>query len=76
MDYVVAAITRRLVRGLTRRDPDASSDFVGQFARTFGPWLPASRIGRANLRAAFPEKSKAEIEAILAGVWENLGRVG
>ncbi len=34
------------------------------------------RIGRANLTAAFPEKSPEEIEAILAGVWDNLGRVG
>jgi KDO2-lipid IV(A) lauroyltransferase len=34
------------------------------------------KIGRANLTAAFPEKSPAEIETILAGVWDNLGRVG
>jgi len=34
------------------------------------------KIGRANLTAAFPEKSPGEIEAILAGVWDNLGRVG
>ncbi|HEY3031968.1 MAG TPA: lipid A biosynthesis lauroyl acyltransferase, partial [Bradyrhizobium sp.] len=34
------------------------------------------RIGRANLIAAFPEKSPAEIETILAGVWDNLGRIG
>src|SRR5438445_7422979 len=34
------------------------------------------RIGRANLTAAFPEKSPGEIETILAGVWDNLGRVG
>ena len=34
------------------------------------------RIGRANLTAAFPEKSPEEIETILAGVWDNLGRIG
>ncbi len=34
------------------------------------------RIGRANLTAAFPEKSPEEIETILAGVWDNLGRLG
>jgi KDO2-lipid IV(A) lauroyltransferase len=34
------------------------------------------KTGRANLTAAFPEKSPAEIETILAGVWDNLGRVG
>ncbi len=44
--------------------------------RTIGPWLPEHRTGRANLRAAFPEKTDAEIETILRGVWDNLGRVG
>ena len=44
--------------------------------RRIGPWLPEHRIGRANLVAAFPEKSPAEIERILRGVWDNLGRVG
>lgn len=34
------------------------------------------KTGRANLTAAFPERSPAEIETILAGVWDNLGRVG
>ena len=75
LDFVVAALTRTMVRGLRRLDPDASSNFVGAMTRAIGPYLPVSRIGRRNLRAAYPEKSKAEIEAILAGVWENLGRV-
>ena len=44
--------------------------------RRLGPWLPEHRVGRANLAAAFPEKSPAEIEQILRGVWDNLGRVG
>ena len=43
--------------------------------RRVGPWLPEHRIGQANLAAAFPEKSAAEIERILRGVWDNLGRV-
>ena len=62
-------------RGMRSLDPDRSSDFGGAVARRIGPWLPASRVGRDNLRAAFPEKSTAEIESILSGVWENLGRV-
>ena len=42
--------------------------------RRVGPWLPEHRIGRDNLAAAFPDKSPQEIEKILAGVWDNLGR--
>jgi Kdo2-lipid IVA lauroyltransferase/acyltransferase len=43
--------------------------------RTIGPLLKEHRIGRANLTAAFPDKSAAEIDTILSGVWDNLGRV-
>ncbi len=52
------------------------SNVGGAIMRTIGPWLPEHRVGRANLRAAFPEKTDAEIEQILRGVWDNLGRVG
>jgi KDO2-lipid IV(A) lauroyltransferase len=74
-DYVLAGLTRVLVRSLARMNPDTSSDFGGTWARWIGPWLPASQIGRANLRLAFPEKSDEERERILKGCWENLGRV-
>jgi len=57
-------------------NPDPMTNFAGWFMRKVGPLLPEHRIGRANLVGAFPEKSPAEIEAILAGVWDNLGRVG
>ena len=42
-------------------------------ARKIGPLLPEHQVGRDNLRAAFPQKSAAEIEQILGGVWDNLG---
>jgi Kdo2-lipid IVA lauroyltransferase/acyltransferase len=61
---------------LRRFDPDRTSDFASRCMRSLGPLLPEHRLGRANLTAAFPEKSPAEIEAILRGVWENLGRTG
>jgi KDO2-lipid IV(A) lauroyltransferase len=57
-------------------DPDKTADFFASVTRRIGPWLPEQKTGRANLTAAFPEKSPNEIEAILTGVWDNLGRVG
>lgn len=51
------------------------SNLFAAVTRTIGPYLREQRIGRANLKAAFPEKSDAEIEQILRGVWDNLGRV-
>jgi KDO2-lipid IV(A) lauroyltransferase len=43
--------------------------------RWLGPFRSEHAIGRANLSSAFPEKSAPEIERILRGVWDNLGRV-
>jgi len=52
------------------------ANVLGGLLRSVGPWLPEHRVGRANLVAAFPDKSAEEIEKILGGVWDNLGRVG
>lgn len=53
---------------------DWASGLGGWGARLIGPLLPVSRVGRENLRRAYPEKTSAEIERILVGVWDNLGR--
>jgi KDO2-lipid IV(A) lauroyltransferase len=62
----------RAGRLLPRRPIDAC---LGMLMRTVGPWLRQHDVGRRNLAAAFPEKSREDIEDILAGVWTNLGRV-
>jgi Kdo2-lipid IVA lauroyltransferase/acyltransferase len=65
------------VLGATRYfDAERTANAFARIAGSIGPWLPEHRTGRANLTAAFPEKSAADIEAILNGVWDNLGRVG
>jgi KDO2-lipid IV(A) lauroyltransferase len=66
---------RGLVRVMKRVDPDKSSDMFGKLARNFGPYITNTQTARKNLRLAYPEKSEAEIEEIIGGVWENLGRV-
>jgi KDO2-lipid IV(A) lauroyltransferase len=74
------AVTGALVVGglrlLQRTNPDKMADFAGRLMRRIGPWLPEHKIARGNLAAAFPDKSAAEIESVLAGSWDNLGRVG
>jgi KDO2-lipid IV(A) lauroyltransferase len=55
---------------------DTASNFAGWLMRKIGPLFPENKIGRTNLTAAFPEKSVAEIDAILSGVWDNIGRMG
>ncbi len=75
MDFVVSVLVRAIVGILRLLGPDRSSNIAGRIARRLGPLVPNSRHARANLRAAYPGKSEAEIEDILRGVWENLGRV-
>jgi KDO2-lipid IV(A) lauroyltransferase len=74
-DAAVGASIKLLFRSIRRFDRIRISNVFAAFMRAVGPWLPEHRIGRANLAAAFPEKSPAEIERILGGVWDNLGRV-
>lgn len=66
-----AALVFALVRLVPAR---AASDLGGLFARTIGPLIPRSAVARRQLEAAFPDKSPAEIKALVRGVWDNLGR--
>jgi KDO2-lipid IV(A) lauroyltransferase len=74
-ERIVGRIVKWLFALLRRSDPDRASAVCGTLARMVGPWLPAHRIGGANLRAAFPDKDAAWIDATLREAWDNLGRV-
>lgn len=54
---------------------ERSSNFAALVLRRIGPRLRGHRTARANLTAAYPEKPAAEIERILAEMWDNLGRL-
>ena len=75
LDRVIGASAVRMVRGVKLMDRRRTADFAGALMRKTGPLFKEHRLGRENLRAAFPEQSDAEIEKILAGVWDNLGRL-
>lgn len=74
-DRLLGRAVKYLLAALRRTNPDRASDMCGAAARRIGPLLPAHRIGRANLTAAFPDKDATWIEQTLRGAWENLGRV-
>jgi len=75
LDGIVGALTVGFLSTIRRMERRRTANFAGAFMRRIGPLLPEHRLGRDNLRSAFPQKSDAEIEQILAGVWDNLGRV-
>ncbi|BAM88996.1 lipid A biosynthesis lauroyl acyltransferase [Bradyrhizobium oligotrophicum S58] len=72
----VGALTVGMLRTTRYFDPQKTANLFARMAQRIGPRLREQRIARDNLTAAFPEKSPEEIETIIAGVWDNLGRVG
>ncbi|MGH7115328.1 MAG: lysophospholipid acyltransferase family protein [Stellaceae bacterium] len=54
---------------------DWASAVGGAIGRRLGPFLGVSKRARINLRRSFPELSEGEIERIVTGMWDNLGRV-
>jgi Kdo2-lipid IVA lauroyltransferase/acyltransferase len=56
---------------------EAASWFSGRVWRILGPRVGSFRHRRtlANLARAYPEETRAELQAIAAGMWENLGRI-
>ncbi len=54
---------------------DRASAIGGWIGRKLIAPTKFSNLARENLRAAFPEKKPTEINAIIVGMWDNLGRV-
>jgi Kdo2-lipid IVA lauroyltransferase/acyltransferase len=70
--YSIGHLLLKLIR---RLDIDRAATFAAWTMRKIGPWLRGHRTARLNLTAAYADKSAAEIERILAGMWDNLGRL-
>jgi Kdo2-lipid IVA lauroyltransferase/acyltransferase len=75
LDKVAGALTVGLLGAIKHTDRKRMANFAGGLMRKIGPLFKEHKLGRENLRLAFPEKSDAEIEQILGGVWDNLGRI-
>jgi KDO2-lipid IV(A) lauroyltransferase len=75
LDAALGSLTVGLLGAIKHTDRRRMANFAGAFMRKTGPLFKEHRLGREQLRAAFPEKSDAEIEHILGGVWDNLGRI-
>jgi KDO2-lipid IV(A) lauroyltransferase len=74
LDAAAGAVTVVMLMLLRLPNRKMMANFCGWFMRMIGPWLREHRTARAQLKAAFPEKTDAEIETIRTGVWDNLGR--
>ncbi len=54
---------------------DVGSALCGWACCVIGPLLPLSNVARDNLIKSMPELTQARIEAVVAQLWENIGRV-
>jgi KDO2-lipid IV(A) lauroyltransferase len=72
----VAAWGARLALALFGALPlDRASDFGGWLARKLGPRFGVHKHAARNLTRALPELTVAQQQAVLNGMWDNLGRV-
>ena len=53
---------------------DAVSNFGARVFRILGPLSGARRVAERNIRIAFPHATDAEVAALMAAQWEELGR--
>ncbi|UGV26212.1 lipid A biosynthesis lauroyl acyltransferase [Rhodopseudomonas boonkerdii] len=75
-EAAVGALTIGMLRTTRWFDPIKTANLFGKITRRIGPLFREDKIARANLTAAFPEKSPEEIDRIVTGVWDNVGRIG
>jgi KDO2-lipid IV(A) lauroyltransferase len=73
--FIEALLVRSLLFCFRHLSPDTASSIGGFLGRCLGTIMAASRKARRNLTLSLPNKTEAEYDAIISGMWENLGRV-
>lgn len=74
--YFLEAVAAHIIYGIFAVMPARAASWSGgKLLRCVGPRMGISRRAATNIARAFPEKSSAERQEILYGMWENLGRV-
>ena len=76
VNSLIGGFTVAMFKIMRLANPDRLSNAGAWLMRRIGPRLREHRVALANLNAAFPDKPADEIERILLGSWENLGRIG
>lgn len=74
-DWVIANAIFSLLRVIALFPADKAISFVDKMARRIGPLTPRHKLALTNLERAYPEKTKAEHEAIARDMWGNMSRL-
>lgn len=75
-EWAMLGVIRALFWLLRLLGPERSSDLGGAIARGIGPLLPVHKVALDNLRAAYPDRTEADIRRIARAAWDSLGRTG
>jgi KDO2-lipid IV(A) lauroyltransferase len=75
VDAVFGALLVRIQRIARLLSCNRLAAAASWLMRKVGPRLKGHRIARANLVSVYPLKSASEIDRILLGMWDNIGRV-
>lgn len=73
-DWTVAKLVGLLLHWAKKLPPEKSTVAAERMGRFLTPILPRTSLARKNLAAAFPEKSKTEIDEIVRAMWGNVAR--
>jgi KDO2-lipid IV(A) lauroyltransferase len=72
LEFVAVLLSLSIFRILSL---DRASSFGGWMAGLIGPRLRKNLRAKANIMMIFPEWSERQVEEVLQGMWNNLGRV-
>ncbi|TNF99369.1 MAG: hypothetical protein EP297_05755, partial [Gammaproteobacteria bacterium] len=71
--WAIEALLVAVPLGITRLLPPGAASRAGRRVfRLIGPYLDKTRKFRRNLSLAFPDRSPAEIEALIRDNWGNV----
>lgn len=74
--YIIEAILLLFILGVSGILPPLwASNLGGWLGRNIGMRLGASKKARSNIKMALPDKTEDEVNKIILGMWDNLGRV-
>lgn len=73
--WLIGQAARLALATLRLLPADRALDVADRVARRAGPWFGRHRVAVDNLARAYPEKSRAEIDAIASDMWGHMARL-
>ena len=73
-DWIVAKALLGTLAAAQKLPAERATDFAEAAGRRLALRLPRAKMARENMALAFPDKSNAELDEMVRGVWGNVAR--